>query len=126
MNYIIKPGEWIVMATYPSPNSFIRPHLTKHLNIFTSNDLVFRGKDIFDFNIENSPLVIFLNGAWWGFRKGYNILIIIPKNISNLGIKKILPKIKPIVPFENMYTTTSQRMSFDEWLKEINYEEKLI
>lgn len=116
------------MATYPNPNSFIRPHLTKHLNIFTSNDLVFRGKDIFDFNIENSPLVIFLDGAWWGFRRGYNILVIIPENISNLNMKKIPPKkeVPKIVPFENMYTATSQRVSFDEWLKLIGYEEKLI
>jgi len=124
MNYIIKSGEWAVAATYPVSNrSFIRPHLTKHANIFTDDDLLFKGKDIFDMNIVGSPVEIFTDGSWWGFRKEHNILIIIPENISNSGMKKTPPKPQPkLIPFENMYV--EKRMSFDDWLKEINYDWK--
>ncbi len=126
MNYIIKPGKWVVIATYPTPNSFIRPHLTKHINFFTNDNFVFRGKAVFDLNIVDSPLVIFLNGSWWGFRKGYNILITIPENIANLNMKKPPPKEVPkIIPFENMYSPISDRISFEEWLKKIGYMEEI-
>jgi len=121
MNYIIKAGTQIVIATYPSPHCFVRSHLTIRINIFTEDDIIFRDAVCLDLNVKSSCLMIpFISTGWIGFLKNYNILIITPDNLDGIvRTTKPTPKQSTQKPFLNM--KKEKRTSFDEWLKSIEY-----
>lgn len=117
MNYIIKPKTWVVVASYPTPYFFIRPQLTKRLNIFTDKDLVFKKQVTLDLNVKASNLMSFVNSGWYGFKVRYDLLIVTPENIASLCIKIPVVEQPHFIPFSNMITPKNDKMSFEEWLK---------
>lgn len=118
MNYIIKSQIWVVIASYPTPHFFIRPQLTRKLNIFTDKDLVFKKRIALDLNVKASNLMAFVSAGWYGFKIKYNLLIVIPENIASLKIK-VPVKERPIfIPFSNIVRhSENNRIAFEEWLK---------
>ena len=146
MQYVIKPNTQTLIASYPHVSqgklvidqkliktpegSFklsedkifisvchIQEYITTHLNIFTNEDLVFKGAQFLDLNVKASNLYAFGDAGWYGFRRKDTILLAIPENIASLKIKR--PKAKKVlVPFENMRQPITHRQSFDDWLKE--------
>lgn len=121
MNYIIKPDVCVVIASYPTLTT-VTPYVTTKTTIFTSDDMIFKGKDIFDDKIKNTVLAALADYGYYGFRKQSMIMAIRPENIASLNLKQKLPPKPSIIPFSNMIT--EKRMSFDEWLKKIGYDLK--
>lgn len=120
MKYIIKPDVCVVVASYPTLTS-VTPYVTTKTTIFTSDDIIFKCKDIFDDKIKNTFLAALADWGYYGFKKQSMIMAIRPENIASLNIKQKPPK-PTIIPFSNMIT--KKRISFDEWLKEIGYDLK--
>lgn len=133
--YIIKKGTFVIVGAYPHTSQnmlsvqenkciaqcFQRVHLTKKLHFFSKADLVFKGNVILDPTIRKSNLTAFASTGFYGFNYRFHIFMVAVKDISNLKTSPIEKKPTPkIIPFSNI--NTKIRITFDEWLKEINYE----